>query len=244
MGKFIFSTLAGTLFIGSAMAGDYVVVDNPNFDGVVIKNGMDVRIQCAPTFSIVNFDVDSDVDIATNGDVLEIKRSKGKPSWLRFLDKNPRVLVNVVQGHQIQSIHTSGSSSVQFDICAVNDDYVQLTSLGSSNIKGYIHVNKAVIDIRGSSDVNLFGNTKILHVLAQGSSTFNNDLSLGRGLSVENAMVNIEGSSDVKLCYSKNIKGQVSGSSTLRYGYIYGKTNRVLDIRSTGSSDVEAIHCG
>ena len=85
MGKFIFSTLAGTLFIGAAMAGDYVVVDNPNFDGVVIKNGMDVRIQCAPTFSIVNFDVDSDVDIATNGDVFGNQTLKRKTIMVEVL---------------------------------------------------------------------------------------------------------------------------------------------------------------
>ncbi len=121
----------------------------------------------------------------------------------------------------------SGSSVVNIDISAVD---VTFDLSGSSDIYGILEADSIIMEISGSSDIELYGSSDFLEIDSSGASKGNL-----KGLSVNNADLELSGSSDFYLNLNGKLNLDASGASTVYY------TGNVIlgDVDLSGSSTIK-----
>lgn len=140
-------------------------------------------------------------------------------------------VVAKISTNQIESIKTSGASSVTF-VKPATTNSLKLQASGASSITGNINTNAMKADITGASTLNLNGNSKILTIDASGASNIN-----AKKCTVEKCAVDISGASTAKIYASKEITGTLSGASNLQYAGNAANVNVTTSQASSMSKD-------
>lgn len=201
--------------------------DLRGFDRVSVQQSFDVDISQGEDFKVV-VSVDDNVvqylDVRVDGSTLKIHLEPGRSFSLIDATLQAEVVMP-----ELLAVDLSGASSADITGFASSSDF-EVDLSGSSNLRGDIEAGDTVVDLSGSSDLNLSGSGGDLIVDSSGSSFV--DLS---EYPVENADLNLSGSSSVTVNVSGTLDVSTSGSSDV---YYLGNPT-IGEISSSGSSTVQ-----
>jgi len=226
---FIIMLLAGCSQVAITGSGNIVTQDESitGFDRVSVEQSFDVTISQGEEYKVV-VSVDDNVvqylDIDKVGDTLNIRLESNRSYSIINATLSAEVTMPELAG-----VDLSGSSSASVTGFASSNDFEADLS-GSTALRGDIEAGDTSFDLSGSSSVSLSGSGGDLKVDSSGSSDV--DLS---DYPVDNADLNLSGSSTVTVNASGTLEVSSSGASDVFY-----LGNPTLgDISVSGSSSIE-----
>lgn len=227
----LFLSLACNLFNATSITGSGNVVaqleEISGFDSVDISHSFDVEISQGAEFKVVIQVDDNLVDhlnVVKRGSTLMIGLEP-----LQNFDLQNVTLKAEVTMPELVGLNLSGASRAQISgFSSAKDFKVGLS--GSSYLSGDIVTGDAALDLSGSSYLTLTGSGGDLRVGASGSSEINL-----ADFPVNNAIIDISGSSSVIVNTDGRLDANASGASDVRY---LGSPN-LGEINTSGGSSVE-----
>ena len=210
------------------MGSDTYEYNLNGFTGIDGSGAFDIEVKRDNKFSVLiiaNKSLKNKLIIEKRGNKLVLGM---KPfSGFSFSIKSPKAIITMPELDQIQlssassmiaagfdsnndlSVGLSGASSLDIDILAGN---ITFGLSGASDMTGVIEADDVRIDLSGSSDIELYGYGKELIVDA--SSASSGDL---REFQVQDAHIQLSGSSDLHVNMNGTLNIDASGASTLYY---------------------------
>lgn len=183
-------------------------VSTSNYSGVKVVGSMDVHLEKG-TEGNISVTTDSNiheyVEIEVDGNSLEIRIKKNT-------SVNTKHGIHVtVPFQEISEILLVGSGDIDTKN-TISGNELELSIVGSGDIKLDVDVSEIDAKITGSGDMILSGKTGDLEVKISGSGDFE-----GKMLSAKNADTFISGSGDAEVNVKNNLKARVNGSGDIRY---------------------------
>lgn len=219
--------LAGCTLTGVSGSGDIVTreEDFSDFDEIRASYSFDVEINQGEDYRVViriDDNLEQYLDVGVSGGRLRLGMESGR-------NYSNATLEATVTMPELTEVDLSGASDARVAGFQSRRPFNAGLS-GSSTLRGEIESGDIRLDLSGSSDVNLTGSGDNLDVDASGSSEI--DLA---DYPVENADLNLSGSSDVTVNVSGRLDVNASGASNV---YYVGNPS-LGTIDTSGSSSVE-----
>ena len=195
------------------------------FEKINISGSAEVHFHTSPEFRIV-VTVDENlaeyVEIVTKDNVLNVGTKNGSYSFTKFLvDVYSPVLTGV-------SVSGSGSFS---SVDKITVPTFAMSVTGSGNIEGTVECENFSARVTGSGDIIVTGNSKNADIVVTGSGEFKgNDFIIG------DATVHINGSGNIVMYVTDNLKANISGSGEINY-----RGEPKIDIKNNGSGRIRKM---
>lgn len=132
---------------------------------------------------------------------------------------------------QLETINASGNCDIDI-VGEWKAGDVAFHLVGASDMKGTIVANTLSINLTGASDLNLKGKAAQLSLRMSGATKFK-----GNELITDYCELKASGASDVKIYVNKEMSGQASGASEVRYA----GEGIIRDFKTTGVSSISKI---
>ena len=132
---------------------------------------------------------------------------------------------------ELGRLQASGSCDVYVE-GNLNTTDLAIALSGSSDFKGAVNAQNLRLEASGSSDFHISGKTTNLKINVAGSSDVK-----GYDLIADNADIEANGASDVKITINKELKARAAGSSDITYK---GEPT-AKQVFSSGASDIKQI---
>jgi hypothetical protein len=198
------------------------VIPLKNFDRIEMGNSFQVFIKSGPVFSIVAKGDRIDVED------LEAKINNGKLKVnYKYNDRKRYEMAIFITMPHLIGANFYGASYAEID--NFNENTIVLDASGAASIFVNSDAKNWDISLSGATLLETIGEGKNLDLSLSGSSNFK-----GSKLFVENIDLNTSGSSRALIYATREIYGNASGSSLVRY-----RGNPIVDIKLSGSSWVE-----
>ena len=198
--------------------------DLSGFERVDASDSFNVDIQQGENYSVViriDDNLQDDIEVMVRDGTLEI-------GFSRDIITNNATMEADITMPKLTGVGLSGASDARITGFRSSSSFSADLS-GSSSISGAIDAGDVSLDLSGSSEINLEGSGNDLEIDASGASDI--DLS---NFPVEDAAVDVSGSSQVIINVNGTLDVKASGSSDITY-----LGNPVLgDIETSGASSV------
>jgi hypothetical protein len=190
-------------------SGDVVTQeeDISGFDEVSASHNFEVNIEQGDSYEVViriDDNLLDDLEVTKRGDRLEIGFKRN------IITRNATMEANITMP-KLMVVDLSGASDAQITGFNSNDDFNSGLS-GASSLSGDIRSGDVSLDLSGASEVTLSGSGGNLVIDASGSS----DVDLAE-FPVEDADLDLSGSSEIILNVNGTLDVSASGSSDVEY---------------------------
>jgi len=207
-------------------SGDVVTQeeDISGFDEVSASHNFDVNIEQGDSYEVViriDDNLLDDLEVTKQGDRLEIGFKRN------IITRNATMEADITMP-RLRGVDLSGASDAHITGFDSNDDFSSGLS-GASSLSGDIRSGDVSLDLSGASEVTLSGSGGNLVIDASGSS----DVDLAE-FPVEDADLDLSGSSEIILNVNGTLDVSASGSSDVEY---VGEPT-LGSIQTSGSSSV------
>jgi hypothetical protein len=227
-------------------SGDMVETEHAiaGFTGVAAEHSFDIRVTKAAGYSVVvtcDDNVEQFLVVKKTGNMLQLGLQPGRSYTSVTLQAD----ITMPQCDEVDlsgsaaAVLTGFSSEGPFDASLSGSSMLVLTDLeaadveadlaGSSQVRGSLVARDVDFVLSGSSSLELVGSADELRLNGSGSSSF--ELL---SLLVHDADINLSGSSRASVGVDRELRVDLSGSSSVVY---YGAA-RLTDVRLSGSSTV------
>ena len=211
----------------SSVSGTSRNFDIKGYNQVEVNGAFDVDISYAEDYKTVlkgPEDLLDDVDVAMSNDVLTVSKQEGVGDI--FEDGTVKVIVETPALEDIE-IKGAGESSVT----GLSGKSCEITLAGATEGDMNISYQELKVEVLGASSLHLVGSGKTLIAEVLGASNMN-----AKGYEVEDAELEVAGSSDARVNATKNLKAEVLGASEVKY---VGQPD--IDSETAGFSSIEQL---
>ena len=196
------------------------------FDSLDIGHAFEVDIIQSQTYSLV-ITVDDNIEqylvVDERGDTLVLGLEDGRA----YSDVTLKAQISMPE---LRSLELSGASDAKFTQFESSDPF-DLMASGASEVEGDIEAGDVTIKLSGASDVRMEGEGRDLDLDASGASHVNLE-----GFAVENATLDLSGSSDVTVSVEGTLDVSASGASDVTY---FGNPT-LGEISTSGASSIQS----
>jgi hypothetical protein len=203
-------------------------VSTSNYSGIKVIGSMDVHLEKG-TEGNISVTTDSNiheyVEIEVDGNSLEIRIKKNTSV------KTKHGIHVTVPFQDLSEVLLVGSGDIDTKNTITGNE-LELSIVGSGDVKLDVDVSEIDAKITGSGDMILSGKTGDLEVKISGSGDFE-----GSMLTAQNADTYISGSGDAEVNVKNNLKARVNGSGDVRY--TGNPTSR--DTKVSGSGTIKGM---
>jgi len=211
----------------SSVSGTSRNFDIKGYNQVEVNGAFDVDISYAEDYKTVlkgPEDLLDDVDVAMSNDELTVSKQEGVGDILE--DGTVKVIVETPALEDIE-IKGAGESSVT----GLSGKSCEITLAGATEGDMNISYQELKVEVLGASSLHLVGSGKTLNAEVLGASNMN-----AKGYEVEDAELEVAGSSDARVNATKNLKAEVLGASEVKY---VGQPD--IDSETAGFSSIEQL---
>jgi len=223
-----------TLITVEAEAQNTDLRDVPEFDSIVVANGLDVEIRQGDAFRVEIMESPADArSILTEvtGTTLEIRRDQRSQRFFGLFEwfaPNPTVEVTLPS---LESISSLGGSNVR-TTGVITGPSLTVKAVNGSDVEIEVRVDTLQVTSSGGSDVRLAGTADSATLETSGGS----DLSAA-DFTAREVYVQTSGGSDAVFTVNERVVGSASGGSDI----IYRGNPAVVDVDVSGGADVTPL---
>lgn len=212
------------------------VIRDPNVSLRNVKNFHALDVSNSFTIYLTQSDeemvaVSGETAEATEGIKAEVRNGT---LFISYAGKGMAINKNLkayISFKQLETINASGNSDIDI-VGEWNAGDVAFHLVGASDMKGKITANTLSINLTGASDLNLKGKAARLSLRMSGATKFK-----GNELITDYCELKASGASEVKVFINKEMSGQASGASEVRYA----GEGVIRDFKTTGVSSISKI---
>lgn len=164
-----------------------------------------------------------------NGSVKVVVPASANVNSIKLAGASAFISASTIKARKMD-VELSGASRFKGDVTATGE--LEISCSGSSVFTGNIFSAELSVELSGASTAKLSGTTGPAEIEASGASSLTAN---GKALVTSNTECEVSGASHVRIASNGNIKGSVSGASSLRYG------DNAMSVRvnCTGASTVK-----
>ncbi len=181
---------------------DYNGISVSGFYDIELIDGTEGKITLMGEDNILDY-----IETEVRGGTLAIKSKDNKNP----IPSRGEGVIITIPVDEIDAIRLSGSGNFVGNKTLKTND-IDIRVSGAKNIELAIEAADILVETSGSSNIDLTGSSENLRVRSSGSSNVK-----AYGLEVDDATLELSGSSDVELTVNKSLTSRVSGSGNIHY---------------------------